>query len=96
MTAPFGTESICSCVSYEFPSLPKSQTHIMSRMPWSWIIQRDILNGVSRTDDLGGPLLAFGRPHGQAGQKAAVPVLEFAKCIRHIAAGDDIRLVLNL
>ena len=64
----------------------------MSLVFWSWIIQRNILNSISGTDYLGCSLLALGRPHSQAGQKAAVAVLEFAQCIRYIAAGNDIRL----
>lgn len=58
----------------------------MSGMFRPRIIQRDILHGIRRTDDLGIPVLSFGRPHGQAREEATIAELEFAKGIGDIAS----------
>ena len=46
-----------------------------------------VLHGIRRADDLGEPVLALGRPHGDTGQEAAVVDFELDEGVRDIAAG---------
>ena len=64
----------------------RKQTYIMSRMFRTRVIQRDILHGIRRTDDLGRTVLPFGGPHGQPREEATVAELELAQGIGNIAS----------
>lgn len=59
----------------------------------SWVFRRRVVegyvfDGISRADDLGRAVLALGRPHGQAGQEAAIPVFQFTKRVGNVASND--------
>lgn len=60
-------------------------TYIMGRVLGRRVVQRHVLDRVGRAHDLGGSVLALGRPHDQAGEEAAVAVLELAEGVRDVA-----------
>ena len=57
-----------------------------SRLRRSLLIVAHVFDRIRRADDLGGPGLARGRPHGQAGEEAAVGDFELLQGIGDIAS----------
>lgn len=75
------------CVLALFQFLLKQDgTDVVARPLGPLIIERGILNSIHRSDYLGEPILALGRPHGDTGKKAAIVNLELDKGVRDIAS----------
>lgn len=60
----------------------------MGRVLGPRVVQRRVLDRVRRPDDLGRPVLALGRPHGEAGEEAAVADAELAQRVRDVASAS--------
>lgn len=58
----------------------------MRRIFRPWIFQWRVLDRVGWTDNLGWAVLTLGRPHGQAGEEAAVGELELAEGVGDITS----------
>lgn len=56
-------------------------TYVMGRELRRRIVQRHVFDRVSRAHDLGVTVLPMGRPHGQAGEEAAVAIFELAESV---------------
>jgi hypothetical protein len=50
------------------------------------VVLAHVFDGVCRADDLRGPFLSFGGPHGDAGEKAAVRDFELREGVGDIAS----------
>ena len=61
-------------------------TYVVSRVFGRRVLVQRVFNRVSRTDNLGVSRLTVRRPHGDAGEEAAVGELELAERIADIAA----------